>query len=218
MTKARDLASSTPVPSAVSTTELGYVDGVTSAIQTQVDSKLATATASSTYQTKAATGLVLLNTQTFTSAGTVSFPANTFTSTYNSYFFTFNCTGSTALDLTARVTANGTPNSSNNYAYTLWAGAFTSSTTDNASSWLVGAFYDSDSKRTIHNFYIQDVQVSGRYTSGKSEGVVDLQSGATVYPYVRYHGLDVTTSYDSIAFSTSTGTITGSISCYGYNK
>jgi hypothetical protein len=35
--------------STVSATELGYLDGVTSAIQTQVDSKLATATASSTY-------------------------------------------------------------------------------------------------------------------------------------------------------------------------
>jgi hypothetical protein len=37
------------VSSTVSTTELGYLDGVTSAIQTQIDSKLATATASSTY-------------------------------------------------------------------------------------------------------------------------------------------------------------------------
>ena len=37
-------------PSAtVSTTELGYLDGVTSAIQTQLDAKLATTTASSTY-------------------------------------------------------------------------------------------------------------------------------------------------------------------------
>jgi len=35
--------------STVSATELGYLDGVTSAIQTQIDSKLATATASSTY-------------------------------------------------------------------------------------------------------------------------------------------------------------------------
>jgi hypothetical protein len=35
--------------STVSTTELGYLDGVTSAIQTQLDSKLATATAASTY-------------------------------------------------------------------------------------------------------------------------------------------------------------------------
>lgn len=39
MTKARDLASATPVPSTVSATELGYVDGVTSAIQTQINAK-----------------------------------------------------------------------------------------------------------------------------------------------------------------------------------
>ena len=37
------------ISSTVSATELGYVDGVTSAIQTQIDSKLATSTAASTY-------------------------------------------------------------------------------------------------------------------------------------------------------------------------
>jgi hypothetical protein len=39
----------------VSTTELGYLDGVTSAIQTQLDAKLATATATSTYIPKTLT-------------------------------------------------------------------------------------------------------------------------------------------------------------------
>lgn len=39
MTKARDLASGAPAPAGVSTTELGYVDGVTSAIQTQLNQK-----------------------------------------------------------------------------------------------------------------------------------------------------------------------------------
>jgi hypothetical protein len=37
------------ISSTVSSTEIGYVDGVTSAIQTQIDAKLATATAASTY-------------------------------------------------------------------------------------------------------------------------------------------------------------------------
>ena len=37
------------ISSTVSSTEIGYVDGVTSAIQTQIDSKLATTTATSTY-------------------------------------------------------------------------------------------------------------------------------------------------------------------------
>jgi len=41
MTKARDIASAAPAPSTVSATELGYLDGVTSAIQTQVDGKVA---------------------------------------------------------------------------------------------------------------------------------------------------------------------------------
>jgi hypothetical protein len=48
MSKARDIASAAPAPSTVSATELGYVDGVTSAIQTQLDAK----TAKSTLTTK----------------------------------------------------------------------------------------------------------------------------------------------------------------------
>jgi hypothetical protein len=41
MSKARDIASAIPAPSTVSSAELGYLDGVTSAIQTQVDAKIA---------------------------------------------------------------------------------------------------------------------------------------------------------------------------------
>jgi hypothetical protein len=50
MTKARDLANASTALSAVTATELGYVDGVTSAIQTQIDTKLASSTAATTYQ------------------------------------------------------------------------------------------------------------------------------------------------------------------------
>ncbi len=49
MTKARDLANASTALSAVSPTELGYLDGVTSAVQTQMDTKLASATAATTY-------------------------------------------------------------------------------------------------------------------------------------------------------------------------
>jgi hypothetical protein len=57
----------------VSDTEIGYLDGVTSAIQTQLDAKLETSTASSTYAPKDAptfTGIVVL--PSTTSIGTVS--------------------------------------------------------------------------------------------------------------------------------------------------
>jgi hypothetical protein len=49
MSKARDISNIGTTLSTVSTTELGYVDGVTSAIQTQINTKLATATAATTY-------------------------------------------------------------------------------------------------------------------------------------------------------------------------
>ena len=39
MTKSRDIASAIPAPSTISSAELGYLDGVTSAIQTQIDTK-----------------------------------------------------------------------------------------------------------------------------------------------------------------------------------
>jgi hypothetical protein len=42
MTKARDLANAATALSAVSATELGYLDGVTSSLQTQMNTKAAT--------------------------------------------------------------------------------------------------------------------------------------------------------------------------------
>ena len=48
MTKARDIASAAPAPSTVSATELGYLDGVSSAVQTQLDAKTAKSTLSTT--------------------------------------------------------------------------------------------------------------------------------------------------------------------------
>lgn len=48
MTKSRDLANAATALNAVTATELGYVDGVTSAIQTQLNTKAATADAVST--------------------------------------------------------------------------------------------------------------------------------------------------------------------------
>ena len=56
--------------STVSATELGYLDGVTSAIQTQLDAKLATATASSTYAPLASPALTGVPTAPTATAGT----------------------------------------------------------------------------------------------------------------------------------------------------
>jgi hypothetical protein len=163
-------------------------------------------------------GLVKLSTQTFTTASTVSFAANTFTSTYNTYFFTFDCIGSTAVTIRARLRAAGTDNTSAQYSKTEWAGdsaPLTISANSGQTSWDVVSLYDSDAKRSGINFTLTDVQVSGRYKSGVANFNVNLSSG-NVYPLRRAFALNNTTSYDSITFLTDTGTMTGSITCYGY--
>ena len=58
------------ISSTVSSTEIGYVDGVTSAIQTQLDSKLATATATSTYAPLASPALTGIPTAPTAAANT----------------------------------------------------------------------------------------------------------------------------------------------------
>lgn len=63
MSKARDLGGM--VNSSISSAELGYIDGVTSNIQTQLDSKLATDTAASTYA-PSSTAVTLTGSQTLT--------------------------------------------------------------------------------------------------------------------------------------------------------
>jgi hypothetical protein len=80
VSKARDLANAGTALTAVSATELGYLDGVTSAVQTQMDAKLATATAASTYA-PSSTAATLTGTQTLTNKTLTSPAINTATAT-----------------------------------------------------------------------------------------------------------------------------------------
>ena len=75
MTKARDIASAIPAPSTVDATELGYLDGVTSAIQTQIDTKAPSSTAVTL------TGTQTLTNKTLTNPVIASVVNNTLTST-----------------------------------------------------------------------------------------------------------------------------------------
>ena len=60
MSKARDLANAGTALTTVSATELGYLDGVTSAVQTQVDAKIAKSTATTKGDLLAATASATL--------------------------------------------------------------------------------------------------------------------------------------------------------------
>ena len=59
MSKARDLANAGTALTTVSATELGYLDGVTSAVQTQIDTKAASSTAATLTGTQTLTNKTL---------------------------------------------------------------------------------------------------------------------------------------------------------------
>jgi hypothetical protein len=104
MSKARDLASGAPAPAGVTSTELGYVDGVTSAIQTQVDAKAPSATPT-------LTGPIVISPEERTTVsataatGTVNFDA----STQGVLYYTTNASANWTLNV--RGTSGATLNS-----------------------------------------------------------------------------------------------------------
>jgi hypothetical protein len=213
MTKARDLASSTPVPSTVSTTELGYVDGVTSAIQTQVDSKLATATASSTYQTKAATGLVLLNTTSFSGVSSQSFN-DVFSATYQNYVVYLNMESTLTSDFQFRWRVSGADNTSSVYNYQI-AGLTSSNTSSNLTGATQNLFkfssgFANNTTATTLNFFDPFTTNRSFFTSasiGVGGGLSITNTGAGQHTN--------STSFTGFTLFASTGNITGTVRVYG---
>jgi len=162
-------------------------------------------------------GMVLLNTTSFSAVSSVSLPTNTFTTTYNNYEIGYNFTASTAAQITGRLRAAGVDNSSSNYSRANWEGIpISSSNNTGETSWIVGEANGTSGDRRTLTFRLCDPATSGRYTSC----IVTFLSNVsgTPYPLIRFNGVNVTTAYDSMTFIASAGTITGSISVYGYNQ
>jgi hypothetical protein len=94
MGKARDIASAAPAPAGVTSTELGYVDGVTSAIQTQINTK-------ANSSTPTLTGAILVSpeerwtTSATTATGTINFDAVT----QGALYYTSNASANWTLNI-----------------------------------------------------------------------------------------------------------------------
>lgn len=108
MSKARDIASAAPAPSTVSATEIGYLDGVTSAIQTQINTKAASSTAvtltgTETLTNKTLTGPIFVspNETTIYSTGyyTASVMSENLKNSASFIYYTGNNTGNWTLNL-----------------------------------------------------------------------------------------------------------------------
>ena len=183
--------------STVTATELGYLSGVTSSIQTQLDSKTP--------------GMVKTGAVTFSAASAVNVN-NVFSSSYKNYKIfiqtTLNSGGANGL---IRMRVSGADNSTSNYNQqrinavdtTLSGQRVTSQTSfsvfdiqASGSSAEIAMFNPFDTAKTYY-------QSHGLYDAGSPE--LNLRSGA----------FNATTSFDGFTLFPTSGTITGTIKVYG---
>jgi hypothetical protein len=163
----------------------------------------------------AAPGLVKLNTTTFSAVASQSVN-NVFSTTYQNYRIVLDATGSTTANITFRLRVGGVDNSSSIYSRQYIYSSSTSlssarSTTD--TSWNIA-----DLTSTTRSFVT--MEIANPFLTEKTGG---LTSSMSLYPSANTltfnnYAHDTATSYTSFTLIASSGTMTGNVSVYGYNK
>ena len=171
-------------------------------------------------QVDAKSGLVLLTTTTFSAVSSVSFANNTFTSNYDNYRILFNISSASAVStITFRMRASGTDNTSSVYSYSGWQATAGSLANDSATSQSSAKLCEQANYYT--NFVYTSWDLFAPYKAEPTKYTSTTFGGSTGGAYEGY-GLagvhDVNTAYDSATIISSTGTISGVYSTYGYNK
>jgi len=165
-------------------------------------------------------GMVLLNTTSFSAVSSVSLPASTFTTTYNRYKIDFRALTSIAgTDIDGRLRASGTDASATDYYHQLAraSGAAFYAERTNLNRWYIAGSVGDTTGETASMFEIINPAQSVKTTA---VAVHTGQPGTTgsILSYTMAYLHNLTTSYDSMSFIPSSGTITGTVSVYGYNK
>jgi hypothetical protein len=184
--------------STVTATELGYLSGVTSSIQTQINN--------------IGTGaLVKITSQSFTASTGVNVN-NVFSATYLNYQVRVNWTASANNDLLLRYRASGADNTSSNY---YMGGYFSNGVNlnDSGTRHFVGSNESGTPSSLILNFV-------DPFTSGTKTGLIGLhvggRSGSYIYGGVSMQGgLNTAAGFDGFTIYPSTGNITGTLTVYG---
>ena len=184
------------------------------------------------YQTKATAGLTLLTptsiantggTASIGASGTVSFSGigtsgvslnGVFNSTYTNYKVVFDGEASGQVSMRIRFRANGTDATGSNYNVQEIRAQGSSIVTERYANSTVGEFANTfTSKMAVEAIIFNPF---GANSTVYMSNVVNQNEGARAYQYFGGHTL--TTSYDGFTLFTSSGTITGIVSVYGYNK
>jgi hypothetical protein len=160
-------------------------------------------------------GISLINTTTLSAVSSQSFN-DVFSATYNNYLIHIQVTGSTtATDVNFRLRVASVDNSSANYSR---SSLFQSSTTISGqrvtaqTQWpgIVGAISTDRQYGDLTVFNPFATQFTGAIAN-----TFDLPSG-NINQSRRTYGTTVTTSYTGFTIYPTTGTITGTVSVYGY--
>jgi hypothetical protein len=165
-------------------------------------------------------GLTLINTTSFSGVSSQSIN-DVFSTTYDNYVIQLNCsTGSVAAEsISLRLRVSGADNSSNNYYYSLAFVPFSGTPTVSGSngSGLTSSFVVSyinstgGGASTIHLYdpFKTAVTRFQSFGGGNTSGDSIISRGGNS---------SVTTSYTGFTLIPATGTMTGTVSVYGYNK
>lgn len=158
-------------------------------------------------------GLDLITTQSFSAVSSVSIN-NCFTATYDNYVFTADVTSSADTYLVMRLRANGSDDT--NTSYKRWLGygssapAFATLESNNAST--VFSLSSSVEHSAVVNVFAPRLSQKTRVIHNVAFHVTNagLMFGGGVF--------NATTSFDGFTLFPNSGTITGTVSVYGYRK
>jgi hypothetical protein len=169
------------------------------------------------FRTKASTGLVLLNTTSFSGVSSANFPDGTFSATYQNYRIVINAIlNSGTATLYGRLRVGGSDNTSSVYQIQrlISSGSSTPASYNSGDTTLwddFGALATVPIPQSVdlfQPFEATPTVFSSIYKTGSS--------GANLRCMTGNHSNS--TSFDSLSIIASTGTITGTMSAYGYAK
>jgi hypothetical protein len=165
----------------------------------------------------AASALTFLSAASFTTASTVSLATNTFSATYANYKLMFQVTAATAnANLGFRYRVSGTDNSTTNY-YSAGVGrTYAGSAATQDSGGADNQAYQFGVASPGTNFISMDIFGPQLTQVTSTNAVITANSSGAGLAAVYGTLFGLTTSFDSITFFPTSGTITGSYKVYAY--
>jgi hypothetical protein len=153
-------------------------------------------------------GLVLINTTSFSGVTSFSLPADTFSATYENYKIVISDLSHSAGSTTYfRMRAAGSDATAANYNSTWWYFVGSSGNGFTGTSTSAPQLWDNVSSAVVDVFRPFSALATNVLSSATSGSNFILGGG----------GHTLTTSYDSMSFIRTSGTMTGKYSVYGYN-